>query len=193
MKKLLVLSILFSAFSFGQGWNSTVTTSINEPNMQKMDITSNSFGIPVLIKRSNGNIVYYLLSSSGSVDASKTATLETNGDFPTITSSNNNIYTFWRVSGYIKGKYSTDGGGSWIPLSDILTTSNACNGIDAINQDQVGVHLVYALQDNGSDYETYYYLLNTNSLPNSGEHINKLQIGDMKSEANHLSLFHLAE
>lgn len=161
MKKLFVLFILFSIFTFGQGWNSTVTTSINEPNMQKMDITANSFGIHVLIKRSNGNIVYYFLDSDGTVDANKTITLETNGDFPTIASSNTNVYAFWRVSGYIKGKYSTNGGASWISLSARSTSSNVCNGVDAIYQEQVGVHLVYALQDNGSDYETYYYRLNT--------------------------------
>lgn len=94
MKKLISLLVLFCSLSLAQGWNNTVTTSINEPNLEKMDLAANASGIHVLIKRTSGNIVYYFLNSSGVVNAGKTYTMEADGDFPNIVASNDRIYAF---------------------------------------------------------------------------------------------------
>src|SRR3972149_9048957 len=108
MKKLILLFALFYSLSFGQGWNSTVTTSINEPNLEKMDLFTNASGNHVLIKRTNGNIVYYNLNSSGVVDASKTSTLQTSGDFPNIVGSNDVVYALYKTGNVIRAKYSSN-------------------------------------------------------------------------------------
>ena len=122
----------------------------------------------LLIKNSNGNIIYYNINSQGTVDNNKTETLESNGDYPAITGTNDKIYAIYKAGNYIKGKYSTNGGTDWSELPYTINTgSNACNGIDANYQDQLGVHLVYAMRDNGNYFETYYYLLNTSFPPKS--------------------------
>ena len=97
MKKLFFLILflgiaMFYSISFGQGWNNTVTTDISESTLEKMDLFTNKNGNHLLIKRSNGNIIYYNLNSSGGLVSGKTETLESNGDFPAITGSNNLSY-----------------------------------------------------------------------------------------------------
>lgn len=158
MKKIILLLAVFCSMSFGQGWNTTVQTSINEPNVEKMDLASNASGVHVLIKRTNGNIVYYNLNSSGVVDGSKTATLQTNGDFPNIVASNDIVYALYKTGNVIRARYSTNGGSSWIWNSslDRTTTANLCNGIDAVYQDQLGIHLVWATRDDNPNFKTYY-------------------------------------
>ena len=44
MKKIIFLIALFYSISFSQGWNNIVTTSINEPNIEKMDLFTNVSG-----------------------------------------------------------------------------------------------------------------------------------------------------
>jgi hypothetical protein len=58
-------------------------------------------------------------------------------------------------------KYSTNGGSSWNYNSslDLSIGSNLCNGIDAIYEPQIGVHLVWATLDSDPSFETYYYRL----------------------------------
>lgn len=159
MKKIIFFLAIFCSLAFAQGWNSTVQTSINEPNLEKMDLAANASGIHVLIKRTNGNIVYYYLNSSGVVDAGKTYTMEADGDFPNIVASNDRVFALYKSGSNIKGKYSTNGGTSWSNLPNITTTSNLCNGVDAEYQDQQGVHIVWATRDNDPYFETYYYRL----------------------------------
>ncbi|AFH49059.1 Hypothetical protein IALB_2338 [Ignavibacterium album JCM 16511] len=160
MKRIFFFLVLFCSFALAQGWNSTITTSINEPNLEKMDLTANTSGIHVLIKRTNGNIVYYFLNSSGVVNAGKTYTMEADGDFPNIVASNEVVYALYKAGNNIKGKYSTNGGTSWSNLpNNISTTSNLCNGIDAVYENGYGIHLVWATRDNYPYFETYYYRL----------------------------------
>src|SRR5690606_5533477 len=161
MKKLISLLVLFCSLSLAQGWNNTVTTSINEPNLEKMDLAANASGIHVLIKRTSGNIVYYFLNSSGVVNAGKTYTMEADGDFPNIVASNDRIYAFYKAGTNIKMRFSTDGGSSWIynSLLDRPIGSNLCNGVDAVIEPDYGVHLVWATRDNYPNFETYYYRL----------------------------------
>ena len=115
MKKLFFLILflgiaMFYSISFGQGWNNTVTTDISESTLEKMDLFTNKNGNHLLIKRSNGNIIYYNLNSSGGLVSGKTETLESNGDFPAITGSNDIVYAFYRSGDNIEMQYSTDGG-----------------------------------------------------------------------------------
>lgn len=159
MKKIIFLIALFYSLSFGQGWNSTVTTSIDEPNLEKMDIFTNKDGNHIIIKRTDGHIVYYRINTSGTVK--ETDTLNTSGDFPNIVGSNDKIYALYKSGSNIKGKYSTNAGASWTNLSDRSISSNTCNGIDAVYELGNGVHLVYATKDSDPNYETYYWRLNT--------------------------------
>jgi hypothetical protein len=169
MKKIIFLLVplgiaLFYSMTFAQGWNSTVTTSISESTLQKMDQFTNKNGNHLLIKKSNGNIVYHNINSPGTVDNNKTVTLESNGDFPTICGTNDIVYAFYKAGSYIKLKYSTNGGSSWTYNSnlDLSIGSNECNGIDAIYDKDNGVHLVWAALDSDPYFETYYYNLKTN-------------------------------
>jgi hypothetical protein len=155
-KKIILLFIVFCSMSFGQDWNPTVQTSINEPNVEKMDLTANASGVHVLIKRTSGNIVYYYLNSSGIVTTGKTYTMEADGDFPNIVASNNNVYALYKTGSNIKGKYSTNGGTSWINLPDRNIGSNLCYGVDAVYELGNGVHLVWATRDDNPNFKTYY-------------------------------------
>jgi hypothetical protein len=119
MKKIIFLIALFYSMTFGQGWNNTVTTTISESTLQKMDQFTNKNGNHLVIKKSNGNIVYYNINSLGTVDNNKTATLESNGDFPTICGTNDLVYALYKAGSYIKLKYSTNGGSSWIYNSEL--------------------------------------------------------------------------
>ena len=164
MKRIILLFALFYSLTFGQGWNNTVTTSISESNLDKMDVFTNKDGNHLLIKRTNGNIVYYNFNSSGTVDGNKTATLESNGDFPNIVGSNDKIFALYKAGNYIKGKYSTNGGSSWSSLPyNISTSTNACNGVDAVYDKDRGIHLVFAMRDTYMYFETYYYRLNSSN------------------------------
>ena len=177
MKKIIFIIVLFYSVAFGQSWNSPVTTTISVSSLEKMDLFTNKNGNHLLIKKSNGNIVYYNINSSGTVDNNKTETLESNGDYPAITGSNDKIYTIYKAGNYIKGKYSTNGGTDWTALSNINVGSNACNAVDAVFEPDLGVHLVYAMRDNGNYFETYYYLLNT-----SDDWVNYKNVTDYGSE-----------
>ncbi len=132
MKTIILIITLITSLSLGQNWNPIVTTTLNEPNLSKMDLFTNKDGNHLLIRRNNGNIVYYNLNSSGIVNAGKTITLETNGDYPNIVGSDNIVFAIYLTGSLIKGKYSTNGGSSWLNLNNITTTGNECNGVDAI-------------------------------------------------------------
>jgi len=163
MKKLILLLIILYSFSFSQDWNSTVTTNISESTLEKMDLFTNKDGNHILLKRSNGNIIYYNVNSLGTVTISST-TLESSGDFPAITGSNDIIYAFYRTGDYIEMQYSTNGGINWVNNSELYVDmgSNECNGIEAVHQDQLGVHLVWAAMDSDPYFETYYFNLKPN-------------------------------
>ncbi len=117
MKQIIFLLALFYSLSFGQEWNDT-KTPISESTLEKMDLFTNKDGNHLLIKRANGNIVYYNINSLGTVTISNT-TLESNGDFPTITGTNDCVYAFYKAGSYIKFKYSTNGGSSWSYISTL--------------------------------------------------------------------------
>jgi hypothetical protein len=165
MKKLiLIMIILSSALVFGQSWNTTVTTTIEEGSIDKFDSFTNRDGIHIVIKIPNDDIVYYRLDSEGNEE--EDATITTSGDYPSIAGTEDKVFVFYRDGSYIKGKYSTNAGSSWTALDDISTTSSDCNGIDAVYDDAVGgIHIVWGLQDGSkSNYESYYSLLDVQTL-----------------------------
>jgi hypothetical protein len=154
-----------TAYLFAQGWNNTVTTTISEPNFVKMDLFSNKDGNHIIVQNSSStnSIKYYLLNSSGSVVRS--STIETSGyaEFPNISGDNDKVYLVYKLGNNIKAKYSTNAGVSWNNVQqNISVSSNTCNGVDIVYGDG-GVHVVYAMQDNYEDYETYYYKLNSSN------------------------------
>ena len=163
MKKIFLFIALFYSISFGQEWSNVWTIGIEEPTVFETKLFTNKDGNHLLLMRDNGNIVYYNFSLSGTVNTEKTITLATNGTFPNIVGSNDKIYALYKSGNFIKGKYSTNGGSSWLNLPDVTTTANWSGGVDAVYQDILGVHLVWATKDNGYNYETYYQRLDINS------------------------------
>lgn len=71
MKKIIFLIAILYSMTCAQEWNSIVTTSISESTLQKMDQFTNKNGNHLIIKKSNGNIVYYNINSLGTVDGNK--------------------------------------------------------------------------------------------------------------------------
>ena len=56
MKKLFLFILVLTSLSFGQSWNTIVTTTLSEPNVDKTDLFTNKDGNHLLVKRYNGNI-----------------------------------------------------------------------------------------------------------------------------------------
>ena len=151
MKKLFLLILILASNLFGQEWNDPETiTSIT--NTYKTDILANSSGIHILTQTLENAIVYYKLNinSEGDVYVAKTETLETSqigGYFPNIVGSNDKIYAIYKTvddddNDVIRVKYSTDTAtvGYGIENLDRRTSDKDCNGVDAVYQDQLGVH-----------------------------------------------------
>ncbi|MCK9424785.1 MAG: T9SS type A sorting domain-containing protein [Ignavibacteriaceae bacterium] len=162
MKKILILFITITSYIFSQGWNNTVTTTINEPNLVMMDVFSNKDGNHVIVQNSNStnSINYYLLNSSGEYIRSTTIETSGNAEFPSITGDKDKVYLAYKLSSNLKISYSTNAGQNWTNLNPKAIGSNACNGVDIVYGEN-GVHVVYAMLDNLTYYETYYYFLNS--------------------------------
>ncbi len=160
MKKMLFFFLVISTYIFSQGWNSIVTTSIYEPNAEKIDLFTNKDGNHIVVQNSNGSnsIKYYLLNSSGSLVRS--ATIESSGgaEFPNISGDDEKIYLVYKLGEYLRFKKSTDAGSSWGNAVNQSIGSNTCNGVDIV-YNIYGLHVVYAMRDNYPDYETYYRLI----------------------------------
>ena len=59
MKKIFLIVALIYSVAFGQSWNNPVTTTISASSLDKMDLFTNKDGNHLLIRNSNGNIIYY--------------------------------------------------------------------------------------------------------------------------------------
>lgn len=166
MKKIIILFIILTTCVFSQGWNTTVSTSISEPNLIKMDLFTNKDGNHIIVQNSNStnSIKYYLLNSSGAVVRSSTIETAGGAEFPNISGDNDNVYLVYKSGNYLKAKKSTDAGQNWnnITIQPLSIGSNICNGVDIV-YDYQGLHVVYAMKDNDPYYETYYYKLNSSN------------------------------
>lgn len=105
MKKVIFLFLLIVSILYPQGWNNTVTTIINEPNLVRMDLFTNKDGSHIVVQNSNSSnsIRYYLLNSSGSVVRS--STIETSGGavFPNVSGDNDKVYLVYKLGSYLIG------------------------------------------------------------------------------------------
>ena len=160
MKNTIILFLVMTAYLFSQGWNNTKTTSVNESNLVKMDLFTNKDGNHLLIQTSNGtnSLKYYLLDSKGSIIRNNTVETSGGASFPNITGTDNEIYIVYKLGNNLRYKKSTNQGNSWFDPVDESIGSNNCNGVE-IAYDYRGLHIVYATQDNGSEYKTYYHLI----------------------------------
>ncbi|MBK7104250.1 MAG: T9SS type A sorting domain-containing protein [Ignavibacteriae bacterium] len=164
MKKIILSFLLLCSINYSQSWNNIVTTTINEPNLQKMDLYTNKAGNHIIVQNSNSSnsIKYYLLNSTGSVVRSSTIETAGNAEFPNVAGNNDKVYVVYKLGNNLKAKYSTNAGQSWTPIVDKAIGANYCNAVDIV-YDYTGLHLVYATQDSYPDYETHYYRINSSN------------------------------
>jgi hypothetical protein len=176
MKKFIVFFVIMTASLFSQGWNNVVQTAIPFDNLVGLDLFTNKDGNHILVTnlhvsggipgvRTN-TLKYYLLNSSGSIIRSYT--LENfQGDiggiqFASIEGTDDRIYIVYKlgINNLIKTRKSTNAGQSWSNIADINIGNNTCNNIDiTFGKDDNALHVVWATQDAGSDYKTYYMRL----------------------------------
>lgn len=164
MKNILALFLILTIQLFSQSWNSTVTTTINEPNLVKMDLFTNKDGNHIIVQNSNStnSIKYYLLNSSGTVVRSSTIETSGSAEFPNISGDNEKVYLVYKLGSNLEARKSTDAGQNWSTIDDKAIGSNTCNGVDII-YDYLGLHVVYAMKDSDPNYETYYYKINSSN------------------------------
>ena len=133
-KNTIILFFIMTAYMFSQSWNNTVTTTINEPNLVKMDLFTNKDGNHIIVQNSNStnSIKYYLLNSSGAVIRS--ATIEPSGgaEFPNISGDNDKVYIVYKLGSNLKAKKSTDAGQTWFDIPLLPIGNNTCNGVDIV-------------------------------------------------------------
>jgi len=161
MKKLFFLILLLTSIIYSQGWNNTVTTSIEVSNPITMDLFTNKDGNHLIIQNgySNYYLKYYLVNSSGTVVRNSTIETTSSAMFPNISGNDDEVYIVYKKGSNLEAIKSTNAGISWSDdIDPVSVGNNTCNGVDIVS-DARGLHVVYAMQDNGDDYETYYRLI----------------------------------
>jgi hypothetical protein len=162
--------LILASTLFAQSWNNVVQTSIpyNDFGIETgIDQFANKDGINVLIDYYKRNwpdndisyLKFYLLNSSGSTI--RTYTFENQAvELASIDGNNDKIYVVYKLGNQIKTRKSTNAGQNWTSVADISIGSNNCNHIDVVfGKDDNSLHVVWATQDAGSDYKTYYQRL----------------------------------
>ncbi|NWF88020.1 MAG: hypothetical protein HXY50_01005 [Ignavibacteriaceae bacterium] len=192
MKKLiLILSMVLVCLVIklqSQDWNGIVNL-YNPPvpqggveDWERCALFSNKDGIHLLTAKyapSSGYVYYYKLSTTGQVLTGPITLTSSQGNYPTITGDNNNLYAVYHQGSNIKVHRSTDGGANWSSNIGFTQTANSCNGVDAEYTTQRGLHVVWS-EKVGSVYESYFYryyngswqnnfnITNTSSIQNGG-------------------------
>ncbi len=112
MRKIFFFLVLFCSLALGQGWNSTVTTSINEPNVVKMDLFTNKDGNHIVVQNSNtsNSIKYYFINSSGALIRSATIETSSNAELPCISGDNDKVYIVYKLGSNLKFRKTTNAG-----------------------------------------------------------------------------------
>lgn len=160
MKKLMVLFVIMTAFVFSQSWNDAVETTIPIYFNSSIDLSTNKDGNHILVNYANYPtyyLRYYLVNSSGAVVRNFTFETQT-VQFANIDGTNDRIYVVYKIGNQIKTRKSTDAGQSWSTnIQELNIGNNTCNNVDiTFGKDDNALHVVWATQDNGNDYETYY-------------------------------------
>jgi len=182
--KLIILFLVMTASLFSQSWNNVVQTTIQFNTMVGLDLATNRDGNHILVNdyfyngSHNYSLKYYLLNSSGSVIRSYTLENFQGGggiQFANIDGANDRIYVVYKLGNQIKTRKSTNAGISWTNDSNILPINignNTCNHIDiTFGKDDNALHVVWATQDAGSDYKTYYRRLDINNAWGTTENV----------------------
>lgn len=178
--KLIIIFLVMTASLFSQSWNDVVQTTIPFDNLVGLDLATNKDGIHILVNNHHASggfpvihtytLKYYLLNSSGTVIRSYT--LENfqgnNGgiQFASIDGANDRIYVVYKLwsGNQILTRKTTNAGQNWSNIANIDIGNNTCNHIDiTFGNDDNALHVVWATQDAGSDYKTYYSRLDINN------------------------------
>jgi hypothetical protein len=180
MKTFIALLVIMTASVFSQGWNTVVQTTIPFSSASKVDLTTNRDGNHILLTYAahpTYYLRYYLVNSSGSVV--RNYTFETQAvQFANIDGTNDRIYVVYKLGNQIKTRKSTNAGLSWSNIFDINIGNNTCNHLDiTFGKDDNALHVVWATQDNGNDYETYY-----RRLPSSDQWETQKNVTDYGNE-----------
>lgn len=160
MRKFIVLFVIMTAFVFSQSWNNEVETSIPIYFNSGIDLATNKDGNHILVNYANYPtyyLRYYLVNSSGVVV--RNFTFETQAvQFANIDGTNDRIYVVYKLGNQIKTRKSTDAGQTWSTnIQELNIGNNTCNNVDiTFGKDDNALHVVWATQDTGNDYETYY-------------------------------------
>jgi len=159
MKKLFVILLLASLKLFSQSWGDQIElTYLNEPNLVTMDMFTNNNAIYLAVVDILNDIRIYKVTAQGEVYTGFPKTITTDGQFPSITGSNDRLYVTYLSGSSIITQYSYDFGESWTQTNYTRPTSgNTCNGIDNSFQPNYGLHITWATQDWQGLYETYYF------------------------------------
>lgn len=96
MKTILLFILFMTAKLLAQSWNNIVTTTINEPNCERMDLFTNKDGNHIIIQNNNtsNSIKYYLMNSSGTVVRSTTIETSSGAQFPNISGAMKKYISF---------------------------------------------------------------------------------------------------
>ena len=188
MKKLVVLFVIMTASLFSQSWNNVVQTTIPFDNLVGLDLVTNKDGNHILVNNhhvSGGfpvvhtyTLKYYLLNSSGTVLRSYTLENFQGNDggiqFASIDGTDDRIYVVYKLwnGNQIKTRKAANAGQSWSNIANIDIGNNTCNNIDiTFGKDDNALHVVWATQDAGSDYKTYYTRLASDNSWSATENV----------------------
>lgn len=173
MKKLFLI-IFIALIYFGveiqsQNWNALVSLTGVPPawvgDNERCALFSNKDGIHLLTAKyapSSGYVYYYKLSTAGQVLAGPITLTSSQGNYPTITGDNNNLYAVYHQGSNLKVHRSTNGGTNWSGNIGFTQTANSCNGVDAAYNSTYGLHVVWS-EKVEYFYESYFYRYYNNS------------------------------
>lgn len=206
----MVLFVIMTASLFSQSWNNVVQTTIPFDNLVGLDLVTNKDGNHILVNNhhvSGGfpvvhtyTLKYYLLNSSGSVIRSYTLENFQGGggiQFASIDGADDRIYVVYKLwnGNQIKTRKSVNAGKNWSnDIQDINIGSNTCNHIDiTFGKDDNALHVVWATQDAGSDYKTYYKrLASDNSWSNTQEVTDGSNVGGFPTVSKSQNRVHVS-
>lgn len=190
MKKLFVILLLASLKLFPQGWGDQIPIpGIVEPNLVMMDMFTNNKAIYLALVDIHNDVRVYKVDSKGNVFSGFPKTITTDGQFPSITGSNERLYITYLSGSSIVTKYSYDFGNTWTQANQSQNTSgNTCNGIDTDFDPNYGLLITWATADDDQGYyETYYisYNLSDELLINTWKQVTDfgLELGGFPSIA----------
>jgi hypothetical protein len=152
MRKVSIFCIGFlfilTSFLFGYDWLTPQTINVSLSSAVPIDLYADYSGKHIVL--ANSGIKYYLVSRDGTII--RNSTINGSGDNPQITGYDAKIFVFYKVSGILYAKKSSDAGQNWMSI-DYLASVNQYH----IFADDKGVHLVYSNSSDELIYKRYDY------------------------------------